>query len=73
MRLDDLDRAAYLRDALKEVDERIEQATSHLGVTLHGRYQDAQLLERVRPVVLAFLQEERDGVLAKLKEIGVGA
>lgn len=47
------------------------QENSYLGITLGGTYQRAALLDEVRPVVLAYLNKHRAGILVKLAALGI--
>lgn len=47
------------------------QENGYLGVTLAGTYQRGALLDEVRPVVLAYLNKQRAGILVKLAALGI--
>lgn len=50
---------------------RHDSTQNYLGVTFGGRYQDGEVLDAVRPVVLALLQRKADALIAELTELGV--
>lgn len=73
MDLHELRAANVLIDELDEIDADIKNATVHLGVTLFGKYQAEDVVDVVRPALLAHFNEKRAKIVAQLKELGVTA
>lgn len=59
------------RSALLTDIAHAEDGKGGLGVTLQGRYQDDDLLDRVRPVVLRVLSDRLSDVNKELLALGV--
>lgn len=70
MQLKNLNKAVDLYEKLNIANNRIDDATHRLGVTLGGKYDDL-LADKVRAQVVAELRKERGVILDKLSEIGV--
>lgn len=77
MKLENFSEASNLVSELGTVEHHIRQVEASatvgnfLGVTLGGTYQSGELLEVVRPVVLAQLNKQRAGILVKLAALGI--
>lgn len=76
MKFEDAGRVSKLVANLKAVQDemtliRHDSTQNYLGVTFGGRYQGGEVLDAVRPVVLALLQRKADALLDELTELGV--
>lgn len=60
---------AALQDEMTLI--RYDSKQKYLGVTFGGRYQGGEVLDAVRPVVLALLQRKADALIDELTELGV--
>lgn len=50
---------------------RTDSTQNYLGVTFGGRYQEGEVLDAVRPVVLALLQRKADVLVTEMTALGV--
>lgn len=73
MKITDFNIAASHMSDLKTIDRKIEDVNTGkgLGLTIGGTYQSEEVVELVRPVVLAWLQKLRGEVLCDLTKVGV--
>lgn len=75
MRLEDFAEVSRLVTELGTVEHQIREAEkingTFVGISLGGTYQRDELLDRVRPVVMAHLQYKRNGILQTLHDLGI--
>jgi hypothetical protein len=71
MHISNLGKAIDLYERLDDIDTDINDAEKRLGVTLHGKYQENDIVDIARPVIIAELVRRRDAVLKELQALGI--
>lgn len=74
MKIEDYEKVRRLHDEIASLDKDLAYVNgggNGLGVTIQGRYQDDEVVDQVRPVVVGILQRAKAERVLALRELGV--
>jgi hypothetical protein len=71
VKLEDFDAVKQLKMRVDELERDKFYCEKGLGVTIQGRYQDDEIIDAVRPVVVAVLDRRIADCYAALRNLGV--
>jgi hypothetical protein len=75
VKIENYEKVKQLQDERTRLQVRrivvINAEPNDLGVTIRGKYQDDEIVEACRPVVIAQLESQIAGIENKMRELGV--